>query len=182
MKSGIRYALSLKLILVGDPSVGKTSLLGRIIDNSYKSNPPTTLGVDFSFRPIEIEGSKVKLQLWDTAGQEKYRSLINSYYKHSDGIIMVFDLSDMNSFENLVQNWLLKVVSHTGNIPPKLLILGNKKDLKEQRSDFEEVISVRAKLEGIHNIVLRDLDKNPMKQYKDRVEDLTYNLNGSKRG
>lgn len=179
MQRNIRYAMSLKLILVGDPSVGKTSLLNRIINQEYNANPPSTLGVDFTFRAIELESTVIKLQLWDTAGQEKYRSLINSYYKHSDGIILVFDLSDINSFKNLIENWLPKVVNHCGNLPPKLLFLGNKRDLKSVRSEIEESMVYKVRLEGIHDIILRDLDINKKIDYRDNLKKISFNLNGS---
>ena len=134
--SNIRYAMNMKLIFIGDPSVGKTSLLRRLTEDVYQPNSPSTLGVDFVFKDYEIKGTTVKLQIWDTAGQERYRSMIDSYYKHSQGIIMVFDLTDEQSFDNILNQWMPSIVSHLGNVNPKFLVLGNKKDPKFDSSKY----------------------------------------------
>ena len=85
----IRY----KLVIVGDVSVGKTSLISRFIDNTFKVNYDPSIGVDFSSKTVKFRGRHLKLQMWDTAGQEKYKSLIPSYIRGSSIIIIVYDIT-----------------------------------------------------------------------------------------
>ena len=180
MLSSIRYAMNMKLIFIGDPSVGKTSLLRRVTEETYKPNAPSTLGVDFVFKDFEIKGTTVKLQIWDTAGQERYRSMINSYYKHSHGIILVFDLTDEQSFENILSQWIPNLISHLGTVNPKFLILGNKKDLSNNRSQIWGLDMVKCRIEQMQEACFRDLDLNTMIHYQDNIKKISYNVNGGK--
>ena len=87
------YDQDFKVVLVGNSGVGKSSLLIRFVDDQFKGELLATIGVDFRFRTIEAEGKKVKLQIWDTAGQETFRTIISAYYKGADAIVILFDLS-----------------------------------------------------------------------------------------
>ena len=87
-----------KLLIIGDSGVGKSSLLVRFADNTFSGNYITTIGVDFKIRTIEINGERVKLQIWDTAGQERFRSLIPSYIRDSTVAVVVYDITNANSF------------------------------------------------------------------------------------
>lgn len=178
MKPKPRFEMNLKIVIIGDPSVGKTSLLTRIISNKFEPKYTSTLGVDFSFKDLKVRNSRIKLQIWDTAGQEKYRSLITSYYKHTDGIIIVFDLSDENSFNNLLNSWVNHVTNYLHSDYPKLLILGNKKDLKMIRSVILEPSLVKQKLESHENCRMRDLEINSPIMHDDNPLDLEFNING----
>lgn len=178
MNSKSWFELTLKIIIVGDPSVGKTSLQTRIIENKFRPQYSTTLGVDFSFKQIQVQGSNVKLQIWDTAGQEKYRSLITTYYRHTDGIILVFDLSDDNSFENILQSWIPHITTYMTEDVPKLLIFGNKKDLHEARSGDLTEGYVKQRLESHGRCFLRDLAINQPMMHGEGVEDVEFNING----
>lgn len=180
MKSSVRYSMNMKLIFVGDPSVGKTSLLHRLMDDECSPDKPSTLGVDFSFKDFTIDKQTLKLQVWDTAGQERYRSLINSYYRHSQGIIMVFDLTDKISFENILSQWLPVMIAHLGSVIPKFLILGNKKDLALDRSQVISPKEVKVRVEQIPDACFRDLDCNDIRHYMDRTSKISYNFNGCK--
>jgi small GTP-binding protein len=99
------YDFVFKTLLIGNSSVGKSSLLLRFSDNLFQESFYPTIGVDFKIRTFEHEGSVVKLQMWDTAGQEKFKTITSAYYKGAQGIILVFDLCDRKSFQD-IQNWI----------------------------------------------------------------------------
>lgn len=103
----------------------------RFADDIFTESFLPTIGVDFKIRTIQQGGSKVKLQLWDTAGQQKFKSILTSYYKGTQGIFIVFDLTDKQSF-NDVQQWLMEVDKYGREDVVKILI-GNKKDLQNKR-------------------------------------------------
>jgi len=117
-----------KLVLIGDSGVGKSSLLIRFADDYYSDSYISTIGVDFRIKTVDIgNGTKVTLQIWDTAGQERFHHMTSSYYRDAEGIIIVFDLGDLQSFEHL-EEWMRDV----DNIAPKdvvKLVVGNKADL-----------------------------------------------------
>lgn len=115
-----------KLVLIGDSGVGKSCLLLRFADGSFQESYISTIGVDFRFRTVDIGDKKVKLQIWDTAGQERFRTITSAYYRGADGIIMVYDVTNSESFEN-VKNWLNEVEDHASEDTCKLMI-GNKND------------------------------------------------------
>ena len=83
-----------KIIMVGDAGSGKTSILLRFADNIYNEYQPCTIGVDFKMKLVKIDNRIVKLQMWDTAGQEKYRSISNAYYRNAHGCIAVYDITN----------------------------------------------------------------------------------------
>ncbi len=91
----------IKLILIGSSGVGKTSILTQFADNKFSQNYLTTIGVDFRFKTIKYENKNVKFQIWDTAGQERFRTITSAYYKGADGIIMVYDVTDPSSLEDI---------------------------------------------------------------------------------
>lgn len=113
-------------MLIGDTCVGKSCLLVRFADDCFSENYLTTIGVDFRFRTLQINKSTIKLQIWDTAGQERYRTITNAYYKGADGIIIVFDLCNKESFLN-VGSWLKEVEKHSGE-DVTVTVLANKSD------------------------------------------------------
>eukprot|EP01036_Dinobryon_divergens_P027525 gene27525-36319_t len=99
-----KYDYLIKLLLIGDSGVGKSCLLLRYSDDSFTSSFITTIGIDFKIKSILCGESKVKLQIWDTAGQERFRTITTAYYRGAMGILMVYDVSDEESFTN-VRNW-----------------------------------------------------------------------------
>ncbi|GMM49851.1 Rab family GTPase [Starmerella bacillaris] len=125
------YDYLFKLLLIGDSGVGKSCLLLRFADNSYTDSYISTIGVDFKIRTVEIDGKTIKLQIWDTAGQERFRTITSSYYRGSHGIIVVYDVTDMDSFNN-VKQWFQEIDRYATEGVTKLLV-GNKSDLTAQK-------------------------------------------------
>lgn len=125
------YDLLHKILLIGDSGVGKSSLLLRFADNAYNESYISTIGVDFKVRMIHKDSKIIKLQIWDTAGQERFRTITSSYYRGSHGIIVVYDVTDLESFNN-VRIWLNDVSRYAGDHICKMLI-GNKSDLNAMR-------------------------------------------------
>ena len=120
-----------KLLLIGDSGVGKSCLLLRFADDTYTQSYISTIGVDFKIRTVELEGKTIKLQIWDTAGQERFRTITSSYYRGAHGIIVVYDVTDQESFNN-VKQWLNEIDRYANESVNKLLV-GNKSDLTEKK-------------------------------------------------
>ncbi|ETN62758.1 ras-related protein Rab [Anopheles darlingi] len=114
-----------KLLIIGDSGVGKSSLLIRFSDNTFSGSYITTIGVDFKIRTVLLNGERVKLQIWDTAGQERFRTITNTYYRGTHGVIVVYDVTNSESFGN-VKRWLQEIESNC-DVVNKVLV-GNKND------------------------------------------------------
>lgn len=125
------YDYLFKILIIGDSSIGKSSILLRFADGTYTDNYISTIGVDFKIRTIELEGKTVKLQIWDTAGQERFRTITSSYYRGAHGIIVVYDVTDQETFSN-VKQWLQEIDRYASEGVNKLLV-GNKSDLVNKK-------------------------------------------------
>ncbi|CAN1259167.1 Ras-related protein RABD2b [Linum perenne] len=115
------YDYLFKLLLIGDSGVGKSCLLLRFADDSYLDSYISTIGVDFKIRTVEQDGKTIKLQIWDTAGQERFRTITSSYYRGAHGIIVVYDVTDLESFNN-VKQWLSEIDRYASENVNKLLV------------------------------------------------------------
>lgn len=125
------YDYLFKILLIGNSGVGKSSLLLRFADDTFTDNFMPTIGVDFKIRTLEVDGRTIKLQIWDTAGQERFKTITSSYYKGAHGIIVVYDITDKESFKN-IDNWMNEVEKHASDNVSRILV-GNKCDMDESR-------------------------------------------------
>ena len=130
----------LKILILGDSGVGKTSILLKYINNKFDESHIATIGVDYMDKTIKYKNINVKLQIWDTSGQEKFRSIARNFYRNSDAIFIVFDLNNKDTY-NSIKQWINDVEEHCPNI--KKILLGNKSDLEKNVS--EEIIKNFAK-------------------------------------
>ncbi|KAF3790942.1 Ras-related protein [Nymphaea thermarum] len=111
--------------------VGKSCLLLRFSDDSFTTSFITTIGIDFKIRTVELDGKRIKLQIWDTAGQERFRTITTAYYRGAMGILLVYDVTDESSFNN-IRNWIRNIEQHASDNVNKILV-GNKADMDESR-------------------------------------------------
>jgi len=125
------HDLQMKILMIGDSGVGKSCLLLRFSDNQFTSSFITTIGIDFKVKTMEIDGKRVKLTLWDTAGQERFRAISNAYYRGSDGVLLVYDVTDEHSFMN-IRSWMNNIEQHANDSISRVII-GNKCDMTEDR-------------------------------------------------
>ena len=129
--------LKLKLIVVGNQSTGKSCILNRFVNETFEENYQATIGLDFQSKNITIHDQDVRLILYDTAGQEKFRSLIPMYIREAQIILFIYDVSDKESFDS-IPRWIQDVLD-VKNTDPVLVLIGNKIDLeKERKVTYEE--------------------------------------------
>ena len=129
--------INLKILLCGDSSVGKTSLLLKYTDNFFPDLHISTIGVEYKIKELNIKGRKVILRIWDTSGQERYHSITQNFYRNANGILFVFDLTKKDTFDN-IKNWL----TDSQNFEAKVIkiLVGNKADLIEERKVNQEIV------------------------------------------
>ncbi|KAM9480849.1 EF-hand calcium-binding domain-containing protein 4B isoform 2-T2 [Clarias gariepinus] len=120
-----------KILMVGNSSVGKTSVLRRFCEDGFYPGTSATVGIDYSVKTLTVDSSQVALQMWDTAGQERYRSITKQFFRKADGVVVMYDITCEQTF-TAVRSWLTSVQEGAGdNIP--IMLLGNKTDLEDQR-------------------------------------------------
>ncbi len=127
------YDYLYKIIIIGDCKVGKTCFQLMFTANRFLPNQEMTIGVDFSFKIIECNGYRIKIQIWDTAGQESFRSITRHYFRDSAACIIMYDITNRSTFNNL-NNWLQDIKNYNNNPNIKILLVGNKCDLEHIRS------------------------------------------------
>jgi len=141
------YKYLFKYIIVGDTAVGKSCLLLQFTDKRFQPVHDLTIGVEFGSRTVNIDGSQVKLQIWDTAGQEKFRSITRSYYRGTTGALLVYDITRRETFEHLTE-WLEDCRKYS-NPNMVIMLIGNKCDLEEKRAVPREEGEKFAKQHGL---------------------------------
>ena len=139
-----------KILLLGDSGVGKSCIIIRYIENNFSSNLMNSIGVDFKLKNIEIDSKKIKLQIWDTAGQERFKTITTSYYKGAHAILVVFDITDRDSFDH-VRNWMADIDKFAKEGVLRILV-GNKCDLAHSRQVSMEEAKEIANKYGIKYI------------------------------
>lgn len=120
-----------KILLIGNSAVGKSSLILQFVENSWNEIFVPTIGVDFKIKTLNIDDKRVKLQIWDTAGQERFKNITAAYYRGALGVMLVYDITDIETFKAL-NSWLIEIEKNANKNVVKLLV-GNKIDLEEQR-------------------------------------------------
>jgi Ras-related protein Rab-11A len=140
------YEMMIKIILIGDSAVGKTNIMSRYLKGEFMESSKATIGVEFGSKIFKIDEHVIKAQIWDTAGQEKYKSITGAYYKGTKGAFIVYDITRQETFDN-VDRWIneLKVTAD-----PKLfmILIGNKCDLADKREVSIEQGEEKAKSFG----------------------------------
>ena len=130
------YDLLFKLILIGDSCVGKSNILLKYLKNEFDPNSRATVGVEFGTKNILINNKKIKIQIWDTAGEERYRSITSAYYKGAKGAFIVYDITRKSTFDN-IDKWISDLKLN-GDQNICIVILGNKSDLDDKREISKE--------------------------------------------
>lgn len=152
------YDYLIKFLALGDSGVGKTSVLYQYTDGKFNSKFITTVGIDFRekrlvYRASGLDGApgrgqRIHLQLWDTAGQERFRSLTTAFFRDAMGFLLLFDLTNEQSFLN-VRNWITQLQTHAYCDSPDVVLCGNKSDLEAQRVVREEEARALAERYGL---------------------------------
>lgn len=141
-----QYDYVFKLILIGDSGVGKTNILNRYVNNTSNENNMPTIGIEFFIKTIKINNDVlIKNQIWDTSGQERFRSITSAYYRNSDGCIIVYDISKRESFNN-IKFWFEDLSKYLDIKKICFLLIGNKSDLYKLRQvSYEEGMNIAKK-------------------------------------
>ena len=125
------YDTKLKIMCIGDSTVGKTSILRRYCKNEFSDKYATTIGIDFQIKNMIINNKRIRIQIWDTAGQERYRVIAKNYFNSSDGFVVIYDITNRNSFNN-INNWISQI-NDIAVKTVKFVLFGNKCDLEKNR-------------------------------------------------
>ena len=140
------YDMMIKVILIGDSGVGKTNIMSKFLKNQFLENSKATVGVEFGSKLFIHENHKIKAQIWDTAGQEKYKAITGAYYKGSKGALVIYDITRKDTFAN-IEKWVNDLKT-TGDPNITIIIIGNKNDLADKRQVTKEEGEEKAKSFG----------------------------------
>ena len=143
-----KHENKIHLILLGETGVGKTSIMRRFINNEFISKSSSSIGIDYNFKSMKYNNKTYSIQIFDTAGQERFKSLVKTYYHIGDGFFIIFDLTNDNSLD-AIKYWIEGVNEIIEN--PKFIILGNKDDLQKNMKISDDVI--KNQLENYKDII-----------------------------
>ncbi|KAJ6238823.1 ras and ef-hand domain-containing protein [Anaeramoeba flamelloides] len=160
------FSLKFKVVLLGQSAVGKTSICIRFCQNEFSLNQEPTIGAAFQNCVIDLGDNQVTLQIWDTAGQERYNSLTSMYYRGAKGAIIVYDVTNYDTYEG-AKDWI-KEIREQGSSSLKIMLVGNKTDLKNHSVDRTKVLEYCKK----HNLLFSEVSA----KYGIGIEDLFYDL------
>lgn len=119
--------VKIKIVIIGEADVGKTSLMSQFISDTFDDHVQPTIGCDIQCKTMSVEGRKVEVQLWDTAGSERFQTMLPLYYRGCHGAILVYDVTRKNTF-NRLRNWLAELENNLTNDNAVVMIVGNKID------------------------------------------------------
>ena len=143
------YDEKIKIMIIGETKIGKTSLISRYCKNEFIGGAYlSTIGIDFQVKDLVFNDKKIKVQIWDTAGQERYRNIAKNYFQSSDGFIIVYDISNTESFDKL-DYWIEQIKTNSQEFT-KMILFGNKSDIIEERKISKEEGEQYAKNNNIH--------------------------------
>ncbi|XP_077446231.1 ras-related protein Rab-25-like [Stigmatopora argus] len=156
MGSDDTYNFVFKVVLIGESGVGKSNLLTRFTKNEFNHDSRTTIGVEFSTRTVQLENSTIKMQVWDTAGLERYRAITSAYYRGAVGALLVYDISKHLTYES-AERWLKELYDHAD---PHIVVMlvGNKSDLEDIRTVPAEEAKAFAESKGLMYMETSALD------------------------
>ncbi|XP_051944075.1 ras-related protein Rab-18-B-like isoform X2 [Hippocampus zosterae] len=149
---------TLKLLIIGESGVGKSSLLLRFTEDTFDPDQSATIGVDFKVKTLAIDGNKAKLAIWDTAGQERFRTLTPSYYRGAQGVILVYDVTKRDTFTKL-ENWLNELETYTTRNDIVKMLVGNKIDREDHEVDRNEGLKFARKHSMLFIALVTQLEK-----------------------
>ena len=143
------YDRSVKVILIGDSGVGKTNILNRLVNNKFNDKYNPSLSLEYNNHSIKINNYIIRMQIWDTAGQEKYNSIISNYYRSAEVAIFVYSINDLKSYNSILE-WYKELINENNdeNNNVKKILLGNKVDLENERKVEFKVADTFAKENG----------------------------------
>ena len=175
--SEIKEEYKLKIVIVGDSGVGKTNLVKRFISNTYNANSKATVGVEFISKSYKINDHIFKIEIWDTAGQERYKSITAAYYKGAKGALVVYDTTNKETFYN-VDRWISEIKEKS--VPEiKIMIIGNKMDLKSRREvKLEEAMEKSKTLEAPLLETSALTAENVNQAFHDLLKEMYYEVRG----
>ena len=174
--SDVREDYKLKVVIVGDSGVGKSNLIKRFTSNEFNANSKATVGVEFLSKSYKINDKIFKIEMWDTAGQERYKSITSAYYKGAKGALLVYDTTSGQSFEN-ISKWLSEIKEKT-NKETKLILIGNKIDLKDSKVVSTELALAKAKEWGMPLMETSAKDATNVKEaFHDLLKEMYFELN-----
>ena len=168
------YDMIFKIVLIGDSSVGKTNIFTKYLNDEFDPDSKATVGVEFGTKIFKIENKHIKIQIWDTAGQERYRSITSAYYKGAKGSLLVYDITNKITFDNL-DKWISEL-KNNGDHDISIILIGNKSDLETNRAITLEEGKNKAKMHKMAFIETSALNgDNINKAFKELITEIFKN-------